>query len=83
MRRAKTAAHLGVLALVIALLALGMTQAAGCGSEISAAALQVVTPTGTQSFTLKEVKKMAAPGSLTAASRTAPATSLRPAHTRE
>ena len=61
MRRAKTAAHVGVLALVIGLLALGMTQAAACGSDSSsAAALQVVTPTGTQSFTLKEVKKMAA-----------------------
>jgi hypothetical protein len=60
MRRAKIAAHLGVLLLVIGLLALGMTQASACGSDSSsAAALQVVTPTGTQSFTLKEVKKMA------------------------
>jgi DMSO/TMAO reductase YedYZ molybdopterin-dependent catalytic subunit len=61
MGRAKVAGHLVVLALVIALLALGMTQAAACGSDSSGtAALQVITPAGTQSFTLKDIKKMAA-----------------------
>ena len=61
MRRAKIAARLSVLLLAIGLLALMTTQAVACGSDSSsAAALQVVTPTGTQSFTLKEVKKLAA-----------------------
>jgi DMSO/TMAO reductase YedYZ molybdopterin-dependent catalytic subunit len=61
MRRARIASRLAVLALVIGLLALGMTQAVACGSDSSSsAALQVITPTGTQSFTLKDVKKLAA-----------------------
>jgi DMSO/TMAO reductase YedYZ molybdopterin-dependent catalytic subunit len=61
MRRARIAARLGVLALAIGLLALATTQAAACGSDSpSTSALQVITPSGTQSFTLKDVKKMAA-----------------------
>jgi Oxidoreductase molybdopterin binding domain len=61
MRPARVAGSLAVLALVIGLLALGMTQAVGCGSDSSSAAtLQVTTPTGTQAFTLKNIKKMPA-----------------------
>ena len=61
MKRARVAGRLVVLALVIGLLALGMTQAAACGSDSSnAATLQVITPTGTLTFSMKDVKKLAA-----------------------
>ena len=61
MKRARVAGRLAVLAVVIGLLALGMMQAAACGSGSDAtAALQVITPSGTQTFSLKDVKKMAA-----------------------
>jgi DMSO/TMAO reductase YedYZ molybdopterin-dependent catalytic subunit len=61
MRRAKIAGRVLLPLLVIALLVLATLETVGCGSGASAAAtLQVVTPTGTQSFTLKQVKKMAA-----------------------
>jgi DMSO/TMAO reductase YedYZ molybdopterin-dependent catalytic subunit len=60
MRRARNAGHLAVLALVVGLLALVMTQAVACGSNSagSAATLQVTTPSGTRAFTLKDIKKM-------------------------
>jgi hypothetical protein len=59
MKWAKVAGGLLAPAIVIGLLAMLTLQSAGCGSDgSSAAGLQVVTPTGSQSFTLKQVKKM-------------------------
>jgi DMSO/TMAO reductase YedYZ molybdopterin-dependent catalytic subunit len=61
MKRVRMIGRLAVLCAVIGLLVFGMTQAAGCGSEGSAdAVVQVVTATGSQTFTLKDLKKMPA-----------------------
>jgi DMSO/TMAO reductase YedYZ molybdopterin-dependent catalytic subunit len=59
MRRARGAGRLAVLALVIGFLALGMTQVVACGSGGAGnTALQLSTPSGTQTVTLKDIKKM-------------------------
>jgi DMSO/TMAO reductase YedYZ molybdopterin-dependent catalytic subunit len=61
MRGARVTGRLTVLAAVVGLLALGMTQAAGCGSETSSNAdLQLTTSAGTQTLTLKQIKKLPA-----------------------
>jgi DMSO/TMAO reductase YedYZ molybdopterin-dependent catalytic subunit len=59
MRRTKIAGRLLLTGLVIGLLAVATLQSVACGSDSSSAGtLQVVTPSGSQSFTLKQVKKM-------------------------
>ncbi len=61
MRRAKIAGRVLFLAFVLALLVAATLQTVACGSDGSSdATLQVVTSTGSQTFTLKQVKKMPA-----------------------
>ncbi len=61
MKRTRIIGLPALLVVVVALLVLGMSQAAGCGSDGSGdAVLSVVTSSGTQTFTLKDIKKLPA-----------------------